>query len=104
MGSADIIMETPQGPVMFDVKTIEVQSLMRSLRTVSDFNPRFPRKFKKKLKKHFGRNYSAWLKSPMKWVVNDKNLDIYSYHNVDAEKELTELLKNETNHDTNEES
>lgn len=92
MGTADVIIKNQDGTVFLDLKTIEIPCKSRSLRTIRDMHPRFPRKLKKRLKEYHGENYKNWLNSPIKWVP-ELNADIYSYHNVDAEKELAQLLK-----------
>ncbi len=97
MGSPDAFIETPQGTIFLDLKTIQVEAKSMSLRTIRDMHPRFPRKLKKRLKAYHGDNYKNWLNSQIKWIP-ELNSDIYSYHNADAEKELTQLLlDNESN-------
>ena len=100
MGTPDGHIETPQGTVYLDLKTVHVQGKSRPLPTVRELNPRFPRKLKKKLKKYHGDNYHNWLNSPIRYVVNFDESNIY-YHE-DAEKELTELLLKELGHENNE--
>jgi len=101
MGTPDGHIETPQGTVFLDLKTVDVQCKSRPLRTVRELNPRFPRKLKKKLKKYHGDNYYNWLNSPIKWVLDTESLDIYSYHSADAEKELTDMLEKEVQNENN---
>ena len=101
MGTPDGHIENPEGTVLIDLKTIEVKGGTRPLPTVREWNPRFPRKLKKKLKKYHGDNYHNWLNSPIRYVIDTENLDIYSYHSADAEKELTELLEKELGHENN---
>lgn len=99
MGTPDVTIENPEGTIFLDLKTIEVACKSRSLRTIGELHPRFPRKLKKKLKAYHGENYKNWLNSPIKWVP-ELNADIYSYHSADAEEELTRLL-DEINHENN---
>lgn len=96
MGSPDITNETPEGTVFLDLKTIQIPCRTRPLRSICNIHSRFPRKLKKRLKEYHGYNYKNWLNSPIKWVPV-LNADIYSYHNVDAEKELTQFLKDGEN-------
>ena len=100
MGSPDGTIETPQGTMFLDLKTVEIQAKSRSLRSIRDMHPRFPRKLKKRLKEYHGENYKNWLNSPIKWVP-ELNADIYSYHSVDAEEELTKMLLDELNNENN---
>ena len=100
MGTPDGHIENPEGTILLDLKTIEVKGGMRPMPTVREWNPRFPRKLKKKLKKYHGDNYHNWLNSPIRYVVNFDESNIY-YHE-DAEKELTELLLKELGHENNE--
>jgi two-component SAPR family response regulator len=97
IGTPDIV--TPE--LFLDIKTVEVQTKTRALRTIKDYNPRFPRKLKKKLKSFHGENYKTWLNSPVKWV-SELSSDIYSYHSIEAEEELTKALLDELNHENNE--
>jgi hypothetical protein len=99
MGTPDVILETPEGTVYLDLKTVHVQCKSRPLPTVREWNPRFPRKLKKKLKKYHGENYHNWLNSPIRYVVNFDESNIY-YHK-DAEKELTEMLEKELQNENN---
>lgn len=100
MGTPDVKIETPQGTVFLDLKTVHVQGKTRPLPTVREWNPRFPRKLKKKLKKYHGENYYNWLNLSVKWVP-ELNSNIYSYHNVYTEKELTQLLNETINNENN---
>lgn len=100
MGEPDLSYNSPEGEVFLDTKTVEVISKISKLRTIRDWYPRFPRKVKKKLKKFHGDNYGVWLTSPIRWVPESK-IDVHSYHNVDAEKELTQLLIDELNNENN---
>jgi hypothetical protein len=104
MGTPDGFFESPAGTMMLDLKTVKVEGKSRPLPTVRELNPRFPRKLKKKLKKYHGSEYHNWLNSRIKYVVDLDNLNIYSYHSVDAEKELTEMLEKELQNETNKRS
>lgn len=104
MGSPDGHIETPQGTILVDIKSIEIKGESRPLPTVKELNPRFPRKLKKKLKKYHGENYHNWLNTPIRFVVDIENLDIYSYHSADAEEELTKLLELEVQNENNQEN
>ena len=100
MGSPDGTIETPQGTVFLDIKTVNLVGGSRPMRSIGEWHPRFPRKLKKRLKEYHGENYKNWLNSPIKWVSEPVS-NIYSYHNVDAEKELTQLLKDNEDNETN---
>ena len=79
--------------INIELETIEVKSEEKRLRSswkvctsMKEWYGRLPRKKKKQLKKLMGEEgFVRW------W----NGLDIHTYHNVDAEKELTELLKQE---------
>lgn len=96
MGSPDIV--TPE--LCIDLKTVEIPTKIMPLRSLRSIHPRFPRKLKKRLKEYHGKDYKNWLNSPIKWIP-ELNPDIYSYHNVDADKELTQLLIDNENHENN---
>ena len=83
MGTPDAFSQTPEGTLMLDIKTVVVQGKSRPLPTLREWITRY---------------------SPIRYVVNTDNLNIYSYHNIDAEKELEELLKKQISHDTNKEN
>lgn len=99
MGTPDAIVETSTGTIFLDIKTVDIISESRPLRSIGEWNTRFPRKLKKKLKKFHGKNYKNWLNSPIKWVSEPVS-NIYSYNNVDADKKLTQFLTDNA-HETN---
>lgn len=100
MGSPDATLETSTGIISLDIKTVNIVGGSRPLRSIREWNPRFPRKLKKRLKEYHGENYQNWLNSPIKWIPPSIT-NIYSYHNVDAEKELTQFLKDNEDHEIN---
>lgn len=99
MGTPDLVGKT-QGSIFLDLKTVIVETKTYNLKSLRRLNLRFPRKLKKKLKSIHGENYVNWLNGPIKWTP-ELNSDIYSYHNVNAEEELTQMLINDINNENN---